>query len=169
MIRGVNRLGLGLVEFGDGKSERIVAIDPAGRVARAHVKVAVGDVLVGIGGCPATRAKVELTEGSARLSTGAVWITILAPGGREPTTIELPPLDASSMEIEIIDQVSNNDPLYEISAEPPDTVEAQELAAAAASPQSEQMRPSEAWAPEQSQSTKARALHGDPGLAGLGP
>ena len=142
-LKDPNRLGLGLTPCNNG--ERIVAIDSGGRAARAHVKVAVGDVLLEVGGCAASEAKAGLIAGTAALSTGKVWITILQPGRTEPTTIELPPLDASSMEM--IDQTSDDDPLCEIPAALSDAVETQELAAAAASPQSAQTQPrqSETW------------------------
>ena len=151
-----NRLGLALAPCDDGKSERIVAIDPGGRVARAQVKVAVGYVLVDIGGCPATEAKAGLTAGGLELSTDAVSITVLPPGGREPTIIELPPLDvdASSMEI---DQTSDDDPLFEIPAALSEAVQTQELPATAASPQPAQTQPgpSDFWASDEQIDTPA--------------
>jgi hypothetical protein len=72
MSRRANRLGLQLEPCTDGKTERIVAIDPDGRVARARVKIRVGDVLVEVGGYGATEAKAGLTARSLELPTGTV-------------------------------------------------------------------------------------------------
>jgi hypothetical protein len=96
MTHDENWLGLGLILCSDG--ERIVAIDAAGRVARANVKIAVGDILIDVGGCPASEAKAGLIAGTSLLSAGKVSITVLQLGRTEPTTIELPPVDRSSME-----------------------------------------------------------------------
>jgi hypothetical protein len=107
-----NRLGLALEPCHDGKSERIVGIDPAGRVARAQTKIALGQILIDIGGCPATEAKAGLIAGTLALSTSAVSITILQPGQSEPVTIELPPLDEGLPELET--PGADDDPLFEI-------------------------------------------------------
>jgi hypothetical protein len=116
--RGANRLGLGLEPCADGKTERIVAIDPGGRVARANVKVRVGDVLIDVGGYAATEAKVGLLAGNLALPAGSVSITVSSPG-EQPRYIDLPSLDdASTSSSEAIDEIDDDDPLYEISAAP---------------------------------------------------
>jgi hypothetical protein len=116
-LKNPNRLGLEVEPCEDGKSERIVGIDPDGRVALAQAEIAVGDVLINIGGMLASKAKSELAAGKSRLSAGKVSLTILKPGAREPMWIELPALDetSTSMESETVDKISD-DPLYEIAA-----------------------------------------------------
>lgn len=93
---GSNRLGLGLESCGDG-TEKVVGIDPIGRVART-TEISIGCVVLKIDGQPATLAKADLTAGTRTLPTSEISITILWPGESDPVTVIMPALGDSQSE-----------------------------------------------------------------------
>jgi hypothetical protein len=93
-----NRLGLGLKSCADGKSEKVVGIDPTGRVARAAAEISLGCVVLKIDEQAATLVKAGLSARTRALPTSELSITILQPGESEPVTVIIPALDDAQRE-----------------------------------------------------------------------